>query len=517
MENVNPFVNNFTSSVVDSTIYVNQGVEEISMDVNLATLYRGYGIISGGLDGQVLFKSGSENYKTQWKSLSTDNITGFNTWTGSVDDSINSLNSFTGSVNTNALNEFSASVNIWTGSVSSSLNSLNLYTSSNTIVLNNFYVYSSSMNIWTGSVNTSIINVNNSLNSYTSSNNVNILNLNQFSSSINIFTSSVNSSLNSLNINTGSVSNSLNSLNNFTSSFSSSFINFSASVSNSKENYLGHPVGDGYILSSAVNGVRTWIPSISAATWGNITGSLPNQLDLQNVLNLKSPLINPIFTSSLTVFHSGSTDLTIGTSGTTTLPSLNFRYNTLAPFAKIEANIASGEVKYYATTNYFPTFYANNSEAMRITTGGIVLIGTTISTGKKFEVVGNGKFSSTLEVGTNMKLNTNVTFIDTEYINTGVYNDRNYGRIIFQTGNGARTPFIIFSNGDAKFGIGSATVTNSCVFEIESTSKGLLIPRMTTTQRDAISSPAEGLKIYNLTTHTEDFYNGTVWKTITTN
>lgn len=73
------------------------------------------------------------------------------------------------------------------------------------------------------------------------------------------------------------------------------------------------------------------------------------------------------------------------------------------------------------------------------------------------------------------------------------------------------------NRGDAKFGIGSVTVTNSCVFEIESTSKGLLIPRMTTTQRDAISSPAEGLKIYNLTTHTEDFYNGTVWKTITSN
>jgi hypothetical protein len=38
------------------------------------------------------------------------------------------------------------------------------------------------------------------------------------------------------------------------------------------------------------------------------------------------------------------------------------------------------------------------------------------------------------------------------------------------------------------------------------------LPRITTTQRDAISSPLEGLEIYNTTTHTKDYFNGTVWK-----
>lgn len=42
------------------------------------------------------------------------------------------------------------------------------------------------------------------------------------------------------------------------------------------------------------------------------------------------------------------------------------------------------------------------------------------------------------------------------------------------------------------------------------------IPKMTTTQRDAITSPAEGLEIYNTTTHTKNFYNGTVWKAVLT-
>lgn len=40
----------------------------------------------------------------------------------------------------------------------------------------------------------------------------------------------------------------------------------------------------------------------------------------------------------------------------------------------------------------------------------------------------------------------------------------------------------------------------SAKLDVQSTSGGLLVPRMTTTQRDAITSPADGLIIYNTTT-----------------
>jgi hypothetical protein len=52
----------------------------------------------------------------------------------------------------------------------------------------------------------------------------------------------------------------------------------------------------------------------------------------------------------------------------------------------------------------------------------------------------------------------------------------------------------------------------SAVFEAASTTKGALIPRMTTTQMDAIPSPATGLEIYNTTTNRKEFYNGTYWQ-----
>ena len=59
--------------------------------------------------------------------------------------------------------------------------------------------------------------------------------------------------------------------------------------------------------------------------------------------------------------------------------------------------------------------------------------------------------------------------------------------------------------------VGAASAVASAAVEIVSTTQGLLPPRMTTAQRDAISTPATGLTIYNNTTNFLDFYNGTDW------
>jgi hypothetical protein len=54
----------------------------------------------------------------------------------------------------------------------------------------------------------------------------------------------------------------------------------------------------------------------------------------------------------------------------------------------------------------------------------------------------------------------------------------------------------------------------SSVMDVTSTTKGVLIPRMTTTQMNAISSPANGLLIYNTTSLANYFYNGSVWANV---
>ena len=59
-------------------------------------------------------------------------------------------------------------------------------------------------------------------------------------------------------------------------------------------------------------------------------------------------------------------------------------------------------------------------------------------------------------------------------------------------------------------GIGTATPNASALLEVKSTTKGILTPRMTQAQRDAIASPATGLLIYQ-TDNTPNFYFFNVW------
>ena len=73
--------------------------------------------------------------------------------------------------------------------------------------------------------------------------------------------------------------------------------------------------------------------------------------------------------------------------------------------------------------------------------------------------------------------------------------------------------FLIFGNiGMAQsVGIGTNTPDASAQLDISSTTKGLLPPRMTTAQRDLITTPAAGLVLFNSTTNSIQLYSGSEW------
>jgi hypothetical protein len=58
---------------------------------------------------------------------------------------------------------------------------------------------------------------------------------------------------------------------------------------------------------------------------------------------------------------------------------------------------------------------------------------------------------------------------------------------------------------------GSAVSDASALVQINSTTRGFLPPRMTTTQKNAIASPAAGLVVYDSTTNKLCCYNGSTW------
>ena len=60
-------------------------------------------------------------------------------------------------------------------------------------------------------------------------------------------------------------------------------------------------------------------------------------------------------------------------------------------------------------------------------------------------------------------------------------------------------------------GIGTTTPAPSAKLDVTANDKGILIPRLTTAQRAAITSPANGLMLYDTDTKSFWYYNGTAW------
>jgi hypothetical protein len=66
-----------------------------------------------------------------------------------------------------------------------------------------------------------------------------------------------------------------------------------------------------------------------------------------------------------------------------------------------------------------------------------------------------------------------------------------------------------------KIGNTPSAPDSSAMLEVESTTKGFLLPRMTETERDAISNPATGLQVFNTTSNCLEFFvSGGGWQAI---
>lgn len=72
---------------------------------------------------------------------------------------------------------------------------------------------------------------------------------------------------------------------------------------------------------------------------------------------------------------------------------------------------------------------------------------------------------------------------------------------------------LIFINANAQnnLGINTPTPDASAALDVTSTTQGMLVPRMSTAQRNAISSPARGLMVYDNTLNNFYFFNGSAW------
>lgn len=105
---------------------------------------------------------------------------------------------------------------------------------------------------------------------------------------------------------------------------------------------------------------------------------------------------------------------------------------------------------------------------------------------------------------------TNIAKIVTQVGATGTAN-----QLIFYVGNPSHTlTEVMRMNQNQNMLIGTATDTASAILKLESTTKAFLPPRMTTTQKNAIASPVNGMVVHDTTLQKLCVYT-TAWEIIT--
>ena len=233
-------------------------------------------------------------------------------------------------------------------------------------------------------------------------------------------------------------------------------------------------------------------------------------------------------TTSLLVQNSAGTQvlkatddgkLTIGTNAGN-IGALLFQYPSLSngvfwgdDYSSIHGSItlsrSSGEMRISGNSGgYFPTIYSNGQEAVRINTSQQMGIGTTSPTAR-LQVKGSGSTSATTSLlvqnssGTQLLATTDDGKTTMSSAKIGSI-EIAFASITRPTGD---TIFMSIN----KLVIGSTTQYSSAQLAVDSTNSGFLPPRMTTTQKNAISSPAEGLMVMDITTHKLCVYDGTSW------
>ena len=80
---------------------------------------------------------------------------------------------------------------------------------------------------------------------------------------------------------------------------------------------------------------------------------------------------------------------------------------------------------------------------------------------------------------------------------------------LFELRNGGTASLTVLGNGNV--GIGTTSPNANALLDITSTTKAFMPPRATTTQIASVSTPTEGMVMFDITLHKLSYYNGTAW------
>jgi len=296
------------------------------------------------------------------------------------------------------------------------------------------------------------------------------------------------------------------------------------------------------------------------STAGTISYDNSTFLTTSTAASTYLPISNPTATGTLTAPTISNTlganfATTSGSVGIGTTPSYKLHVNggniyvggTGGGVRIEDRSLSSRSFQLYVDGGAFVFYNHNNStQPLTVTDGGNILVGTVTNSGYKLDVNGNIRATTgyLLDGATNKVLSIQTDLSNRAFFGgwqngaymtsnrnpaDGVFTDvAKAAAIIAVTGgtsdsniefrttstNNTLPGVRMYINKDGNVGIGTTTPAASAILDITSTTQGVLFPRMTTTQINAIASPANGLTVYNTTLLAICFYDGTGWKKV---
>jgi hypothetical protein len=193
-----------------------------------------------------------------------------------------------------------------------------------------------------------------------------------------------------------------------------------------------------------------------------------------------------------------------------------------ALYGRFGINASSGEFRWDCGAglgSYFATIYTGNAERLRIFTDGNLGLNTSTNAGFRLDVNGTarvqGIFSALNASNEGIRLRNDTGSLPSiefwqAVIRASITRETNNG-LTFNCGGFAMHTV---TGGTIIGGTSRNDLNASAQLQVQSTTKGFLPPRMTTTQKNAIASPATGLQVYDTTLNRPCFYDGTTWITL---